>query len=86
MWLCCDLITLFSTFCTSLSAFFAVIKFMLAAFLCAITTDLGAKNSYLLCISFSLCHKVSGGAAHFGAMHVQLNAISHHLNIVFMQA
>jgi hypothetical protein len=90
--LCClcgllrrDLITLFSAFCTGFSAFLAMIILVLAAFGGAITTDLRAKNSDLLCVSFALCHEMGGGAAHFGTMYVQLNAFGHHFNIVFVQ-
>lgn len=76
----------FSTLAASLRAALAVIHFVFGAFSCARLTDLCAKATKRLGEFTSSGHIAGGQAANLRAIHIQLYATSHALDVLFSEA
>jgi hypothetical protein len=78
--------TLIGTATASLSATLAVIMLVFSAFGCACLADVRAQCANLLGDLASPGHHRCGKSADVGAVHVELDAAGHLLDVTFLQA
>jgi len=64
-------------------AFLAVLILMPGAFLCALVAEFGADAAKVLRRVAAQAHQLCGSITGRGALHIELDTASHHVNIIF---
>lgn len=84
-WLGCHFPALVSALLTGPGALLAMLRLVFGAFVGARLTDLGAHPAQFRRVGRAARHELSGQTANVGAVPVELNALSHHLDVVLPQ-